>query len=490
VTPRDRIRVLVDRPVRADGAYVLYWMIGARRLGWNFALDRAVELSRTARLPLLIFEPLRVDYPWASERTHAFVLDGMAEHAAHLEGGPVGYLPYVEPSPGAGRGLLEALAAPAAAVVTDEALTSFLPRAVEAAARRLDTRLEAVDGNGLLPLWALAEAPGTAHAFRRRLHRLLPERFGERPQPDPFRGPPLTPFPGLPSDLRTRWPSASAGLLRRDPDALGGLPIDHEVPPASERGGSAAGRARLRAFVVEQLPHYAAQRNDPDADCVSRLSPYLHFGHVSAHEVFAAVADAEGWTPLRVSGPPDGRRRGWWGMSESAEAFLDQLVTWRELGHLFAARVEAYRRWESLPAWARATLEAHAADPRPWCYDIDAFEGARTHDPLWNAAQRQLVREGRIHNYLRMLWGKKILEWSAHPREALATMIALNDRWALDGRDPNSYAGIFWVFGRFDRGWPERAVFGRVRSMSSERTARKVALREYLARYGPASPQA
>jgi deoxyribodipyrimidine photo-lyase len=176
-------------------------------------------------------------------------------------------------------------------------------------------------------------------------------------------------------------------------------------------------------------------------------------------------------------------------MGPAAEGFLDQLVTWRELGHVFCARDPGYERYESLPAWARATLEAHARDPREHAYALEAFEGARTHDELWNAAQRQLVREGRIHNYLRMLWGKKILEWTRSAREALAIAIELNNKYALDGRDPNSYSGISWCFGRFDRPWgPERPIFGTVRYMSSANAARKLDLAPYLRRYAAAGP--
>ena len=172
-------------------------------------------------------------------------------------------------------------------------------------------------------------------------------------------------------------------------------------------------------------------------------------------------------------------------MSAGAEAFLDQLVTWRELGFVFCRYVEGYARFETLPDWARATLEKHARDPREHVYELADLEAARTHDELWNAAQRELREEGRIHNYLRMLWGKKILEWTRSPREALEIAIRLNDRYALDGRDPNSYSGILWCFGRFDRPWaPERPIFGSVRFMSSANTARKLDVGAYLARHG------
>ncbi len=173
------------------------------------------------------------------------------------------------------------------------------------------------------------------------------------------------------------------------------------------------------------------------------------------------------------------------GMSEPAEAFLDQFITWRELGYNFSSQREDYDQYDSLPDWAKKTLAKHARDHRPTVYSHDEFAAAATHDPLWNAAQRQLLSEGRLHNYLRMLWGKKILEWSPTPEEALATMIELNNKYAIDGRNPNSYSGIFWILGRFDRPWgPERPIFGTVRYMSSDNTARKFDVRPYLAKYG------
>jgi deoxyribodipyrimidine photo-lyase len=209
----------------------------------------------------------------------------------------------------------------------------------------------------------------------------------------------------------------------------------------------------------------------------------LHFGHIAAHEIVAKILRHEGWSPSRLAKTATGAKDGWWGVSPSAEAFLDQVVTWRELGFNMAARRPDSEQFESLPPWASTTLEAHASDRRPYTYTVDQFREAATHDPLWNAAQRQLLTEGRLHNYLRMLWGKKILEWTASPREALDVMIELNNRFALDGRDPNSYSGIFWVLGRYDRPWPERPIFGQVRYMTSESTARKLRVKAYLRRY-------
>ena len=275
-------------------------------------------------------------------------------------------------------------------------------------------------------------------------------------------------------------------MLRGDARSLARLPIDHAVRPVSFRGGERAGEGVLERFVTERLVTYGERRNQPGAEATSGLSPYLHFGHVSSHEVLDAVAKSFDWAPEDVAPKSSGSRTGWWGMPEGAEAFLDQLVTWRELGFNRAWQESEPDRYDSLPGWARETLEDHADDPRPHLYTPEQFDAAETHDEVWNAAQRELVREGRMHNYLRMLWGKKILEWSPSPPEALETMIELNNRYALDGRDPNSTSGIFWVLGRYDRAWgPERPIFGKVRYMSTASTRRKLRLGPYLERFGP-----
>ncbi len=482
--PAARIRLANAAPVRVERACVLYWMVAARRARSNFALQRAVELAVELRRPLIVFEPLRAGYSGASDRLHAFVLQGMADNARAFARAPVRYVPYVERAVDDGRGLLDALAAAAAIVVTDDAPIFFLPRMVAAAAERLDVRVEAVDGNGLHPLRAVDRVFPTAFSYRAHLQKVLHGLLDDVPQADPMAGLRLPPAPSL-AGVLARWPEASPELLTGSASALARLPIDHRVAPVSIRGGAEAARARLAAFVGADLETYGEERHDPDDPRTSGLSPYLHFGHVSAHEVFEAVMSYEGWTRRRVAASGGGKRHGWWGVRAGAEAFLDQLVTWRELGFNAAAHLPDYDRYETLPAWAQATLGAHAGDPRPHRYDRETFEQAATHDPLWNAAQTELLRDGRIDTYLRMLWGKKILEWSPTPESALETMIALNNRYALDGRDPNSYSGIFWCLGRYDRPWgPEREIFGTVRYMSSQSTARKLRVAGYLARYG------
>ncbi len=456
-------------------------MIAARRLRSNFALERAVALAREHRKPLVIFEPLRAGYRWANDRLHQFVIDGMAEHARVLGQTPVTYVPYVEPAPGDGRGLLEALAADAVAVVTDDYPAFFLPRMIARAARDMRVQFEAVDSNGLLPMRAAGRAFVTAFSHRAYIHNTFREHL--QTWPGEIRFDDLPRLAALPEAVTRRW------AIGVDRTPIAQLPINHSIAPVAWRGGEAAAQAALAQFVEHALGRYGDDRNQPSLAGTSRLSPYLHFGHISAHDVFAAVMTAEKWTSRKLAAKGGGKREGWWGVSANAEGFLDQIVTWRELGfNMCVERPDDYDQFSSLPEWARATLAAHRTDTRRWVYTREQFTNAETHDPLWNAAQRELTQTGWMHNYLRMLWGKKILEWSRSPEDALEHMIEIMNAYALDGRDPNSYTGYFWTLGRYDRPWaPEREVFGTIRYMSSDSTMKKWRMKPYLDRFGPPS---
>ncbi len=483
--PESRVRKLNESKHAPRGRYVLYWMTSNRRTTRNFALQRAVDWALRLGHGLLVLEALRCDYEWASDRLHRFVLDGMGDNLETLRGRRgVTFYPYVERSVGEGRGLLEALAETASVVVTDDYPTFFVPRMLDAAARRLRVRLEAVDSNGLVPMRSTDREYPTAYTFRRYLQKSLPVHLLHVPLEDPLHHLERFEGPGVPTHISERWPSAGPAL-EGGGLALGSLPLNHSIGPTEFRGGTQAALTRLEGFLRHRLDRYSEERSRPEEDVASGLSPYLHFGHISTHAVLDLLARHERWTPVFEGRPANGKREGWWGMSPPAEAFLDELVTWRELGFNMAANRPDHREFGSLPDWARATLELHASDARPYVYALDQFESAATHDELWNATQRQLRTEGRIHNYLRMLWGKKILEWTETPLEAARVMIELNNRYALDGRDPNSYSGIFWCLGRYDRPWgPERPVFGKIRYMTSENTARKYRVRKYLDRYG------
>ena len=487
--PAIRIRNGNPSPARPSADYVLYWMIATRRLHSNFALDRALEHCAALAKPLLIFEALRVGYPWASDRLHRFVLDGMADNALACQSRGVRYYPYVEPTPGAGKGLLAALAQNACVVVTDDFPCFFLPRMVAAATKKLAVRLEAVDSNGLLPIRATGQAFLRAFDFRRYLQKELPPHLCHFPHPDALAKAKPFSAPALPRKITANWPVATKALLAGQPASLDALPIDHSVNPTSLRGGHTSARSRMLSFFATNFSRYADLRNNPDHDVSSGLSPFLHFGHLSVHEVFSELARREKWKPAKLSLRSNGSREGWWNMSSAAETFLDQFITWREVGFNFSSHRDDGDKFSSLPVWVQKTLHDHANDNRDPLYTLEQFEFARTHDPLWNAAQSQLLHEGRIHNYLRMLWGKKILQWSRSPEDAADIMIHLNNKYALDGRDPNSYSGIFWVLGRYDRPWaPVRPIFGSIRYMSSENAARKLSVKNYLRRYAPNTP--
>lgn len=480
--PRSRVRAVNQHAVNTGGRFVLYWMIAFRRPRHNFALDRAVAWARELRLPLVVLESLRIDYPHASERLHRFVLDGMEDNRAAFAGTPVEYYPYIEPTAGAARGMLATLGSQAALVVTDDFPCFFLPGAVAAAGAQLEVLLEAVDSNGLIPLSAVPQAYPAAVHFRRYMQSTLRTHLRDVPAAAPsFDGLSALP-PGLLMKLAPAWPMVSTEVLRKGSAAVSALPIDHRVGPTAFVGGHRAASRALASFVRARVEGYNEHHSHPDDRGTSRLSPYLHFGHISSHEIFSAVMSVEGWSLGKLGPKPTGARAGWWGVRPGAEAFLDQLITWRELGfNTCAKRPGDYNRFEGLPEWARQTLERHVSDRRAYTYTFEQFERGETHDALWNAAQREMLRDGWMHNYMRMLWGKKILEWSAHPREALDTMMGLMDKWCIDGRDPNSYAGYFWTLGRYDRPWPERPIYGTVRSMSSVNTARKVRVAQYLA---------
>jgi deoxyribodipyrimidine photo-lyase len=485
--PAIRVSSSGDGSVRANGEFVLYWMTTNRRPRWNFSLQRAVDWARDLSKPLVVLEALRSDYLWACDRFHRFVIEGMQANAAAFADKAT-YHPYVEPVPAAGSGLVRHLAERACVVVTDDFPCFFIPRMIEAAARQCPVRFEVVDSNGLLPMKTAYRCFPTAYAYRRFLQRELPRHLDDAPKVDPLRGAAIPKLSRLPRAIRQRWPRVTQRALEGGRPAadrlISRLPVDHSVRTVELGGGYRSAGSAVKVFLTRRLDRYDEGRNQPEETVSSGLSPYLHFGHVASHEIFHQLARQEGWYPGMLSQSTAGTRSGWWGLSASAEAFLDQLVTWRELGYNGCLHRSDYDRFESLPPWALETLRVHAIDAREFVYSLEEFERAATHDDLWNAAQNELVREGRIHNYLRMLWGKKILEWTRTPREALEIMIELNNKYALDGRNPNSYSGIFWVLGRYDRAWgPERQIFGKVRYMSSVNTARKVRVRDYIAKY-------
>lgn len=459
-----RVQPVNDRPVNYDGKYVLYWMTTARRTRFNHALDRAASWARSLDIPLVVVEALGLNHRWASARFHQFIIEGMENNAAAFAEAGIQYIPFLEKSPGDSKGFVEAASQEAALIVTDEWPCFITPKIVAGLGKKSAVHVEAVDGAGLLPVRAVPKVFSRAFHFRNWHKKNIDPHLMALSSANPLEG--LQGKDVFDEQILTRWVPLSAEQLANPSGLISSLPIDQEVAPVSVHpGGSSEANRRLTHFIHHVIDRYGEDRNQPDKVATSVLSPYIHFGHISTQEIWEQACRADA--------------------GENGDAFIDQLLTWRELGLNFCHYHEDVDTWESLPEWSRKTLEEHAEDTRPVSYTLEQMEAAETHDEIWNAAQRQLKGEGLIHNYLRMLWGKKILEWSSHPREAVETMVHLNNRWALDGRDPNSYSGIMWCVGRYDRAWgPERPIFGKIRYMSSDNTARKLRLKPYLEQWG------
>jgi len=480
VTYREaRLRRLNAAKANVGGDYVLYWMQVYRRLSRNHALDYALRCAEELGKPLVVYEGLRLDYPWASRRLHTFILEGMRDNATAAKALGLNYWPFVETPGQPGRSLVHDLAKRAVLVVTDDFPCFIVPGQSDALSRRAEVPVFTVDGNCVVPLSLLGPAVSAAAHLRPRIHKAFAEAWSHR----------AAAKPRVPECARKRV-TAPFDLWRMPenlPRFVEALPLDASVPAvAATPGGSVAARARLRSFLKERLRGYAEKRSEPrspTAGHASGLSPYLHFGHISVEEIAeAALATTGKWTPDELRIQNRGRREGYFCDDADVNGFLDEALTWRDVGFQWhwSRRADSASLETALPAWALATLGAHAGDARAYTYSPEEWEAGATHDPLWNAAQKELVATGTIHNYLRMLWGKKVLEWSRTPAEAYSTLVHLNNKYALDGRNPNSYTGILWCFGLFDRPWaPERKVLGVLRYMSSENTARKFKLGAY-----------
>jgi len=331
-------------------------------------------------------------------------------------------------------------------VVTDRGGTRVQASWRVGLAKKLDCRLVQVETDVVVPVeTAYPKEAYTAAVLRPKITRFL--------------GQFLTPL--KPTALHCMAPESS--FVLETEHILQSLNIDRAVSRSHHiLGGRSAAKQLLDNFIATNLSCYAEQRNDPSTDFASHMSPYLHFGQISPLEI-----------ALTVKGSGD---------NPNVSSYLEELIVRRELSWNFTHYNSNYDTYESLPNWARATLEKHANDPREFLYSQADLEEASTHDPYWNAAQREMMLTGKMHNYMRMYWGKKILEWSASPQEAFHTTLALNNKWCLDGRDPNSFAGVAWCYGKHDRPWGEREIFGSVRYMNAAGLRRKFDMDGYLKR--------
>lgn len=438
----------------AGGEFVLYWIQTSMRAHANHALNFAVEQANHLGLPVLVYQGLRSDYPWASDRLHTFILESAIDLQADFDRRGIQYSFYLETAGSRGPiSPLVELARRAALVVTDFIPTFIVPRQIRGLSTRVATPVIGVDSATMVPLRYFDRAHATARSIRPRLAEALSHYLHPVPDVEPrVRRVIDIPFEPL------RVTTADVAPL------VAACDIDHSVPPApSLRGGRRAGLRRLKAFMATGLRDYTALRSDPNVAVTSRLSPYLHFGNLSINEVLLSV---------RAAAP-----------AAEYDRFQDEALVWRELAHNFVFHEARHRTMAAVPGWARQELENHGDDPRPALYSDAQLEAGETHDELWNACQRALVEEGELHNYVRMLWGKAVIAWKERPADALRVLEHLNHKYALDGRDPNSYGGILWCFGKFDRPFYRRPIYGLVRYMSTNGARKRFDVARYINRH-------
>jgi deoxyribodipyrimidine photo-lyase len=428
-----------------------------RRVQSNHALTYAASLANAHGVPLLVYEGLTCAYKAANDRIHTFMLEAAPELQAALGRMNIGYFFYLRARRADPNDVFYRLAAEAVSVVTDD-YPCFIAAAHNATVPgRIGVAFAAVDSSCIVPMNAHEKRAYAAYTIRPKITRDLPQYLQHV---EPVRVRKRWTDELLPPGREALRTTVSPGNI---PQLVAGCEIDHSIPPSiSFHGGASRARKHLDAFLEKKLFRYARESNQPAQHATSDLSPYLHFGHISALEVaLEAKVFAEEHKLM-------------------AGEFLEQLIVRRELAFNFARFTPELESLEALPDWCKATMRKHASDPRPHIYSREQFERAETADDLWNATQKELLLRGKIHGYYRMYWGKKIIEWTRTYEEALRIMIDLHDIYALDGRDPNTYTNLLWLFGLHDRPWAERPVFGQVRYMSLEGMKRKTDTAAYI----------
>lgn len=448
----ERIRKLNGASEKPDRRYVLYWAQANRRVDSNHGLLYAVELGNKLNLPVLCYEGVTCMYQWANDRLHTFLLQGVPEMAKRLKKAGIGYAFYLRKTRDSTPTHFLELAKDAAAVVADDYPVFIVREFNSQFPAQVDVAYYVVDSSCIVPMSMLEKREFAAYTIRPKITRLLP-RF-------------LQPADDLRVKRRYLEPAPSFHVEVTEsniPELVRSSEIDHSVPPSvSFDGGRLQAEKLLDFFLEKNLKRFDRDRNEPAEHATSHLSPYLHFGQISSLEVALAVKEQARKHHLMADG------------------FLEELIVRRELSFNYASHVERPDRLENLPNWARDTMEKHKKDKRDPLYSPKQLEAAETYDDLWNATQKEMLIRGKIHGYYRMYWGKKILEWSKTYQSAVDFMIETHGKYALDGRDPNTFTNILWCFGLHDRAWGERPIFGKIRFMSGASTKRKTNSKAYM----------
>jgi deoxyribodipyrimidine photo-lyase len=418
----------------------------SQRAECNHALEYAVRKANELRVPLVVLFGITQRFPEANLRHYAFMLEGILETQQALETKGIRFVLRLQPPP---KAAIE-LGKDAAIIVTDRGYLRIQREWRAAAATRAACTVVQVESDVVVPVEPVSEKEEyAARTIRGKIHKHLNNFLKPLRETAPER-----------DSLGMKFDDTAV----TDVDSLlAELRIDRNVERVSSfYGGTSQARKRLSAFRADRLNQYVEGRNEPYADCVSHMSPYLHFGQISPLFIALQIRAAKGIK------------------KQNKDAYLEELIVRRELSMNYCFYNPHYDSYSGLPDWAQKTLKAHRNDKREYIYSITELERARTHDPYWNAAQREMLLTGKMHNYMRMYWGKKILEWSATPEDAFKNALYLNNKYELDGRDPNSFTGVAWCFGKHDRPWNERAVFGTVRYMSSSGLERKFDMEAYV----------
>ncbi|MEO7360224.1 MAG: deoxyribodipyrimidine photo-lyase [Gemmatimonadaceae bacterium] len=449
-----------------DGEYILYWMQATHRVDENWALRAATRAADKIGRPLVIHQGLDPTYPHASDRHHTFILEGARETAQRAEELGIHYQFVLRERRDDDRRVVDRLAARAYLVFTDLFPTAGIRERSERFAQRAPCRVLAIDGSCIVPSGIFTYAEYAARTIRPKLAKLLDHSL----EPVEDCVPRLTVSDTLRALLLETTQSSVLPIGSMSDEKIGEVvarcEIDHTVKRVVDRpGGSAAAHMELNSFITDGLPLYSEERGDSSMEeSTSGLSSYLHVGQIASAAVVRAA---------RESSAP----------SASIEAFVQQVNTWRELSFNWCLRTREFDQLSALPAWIQKTMSEHVTDARPHLYDLETLERGETYDEFWNAAQKQLVATGTIHNYARMLWGKTLLLWTPDYETARKWMFHLNDKWALDGRDPNSVGGIMWCLGLWDRPWGNKPIWGGIRPMVTSRVKLKFDTSAYLARW-------
>ncbi|MHC5083621.1 MAG: deoxyribodipyrimidine photo-lyase [Planctomycetota bacterium] len=440
----EHIELLNNQPIR-DRSYVLYWMQAAQRAEYNHALQNAIELANKHRKPILVAFSLTDHFPEANLRHYAFMLQGLKETQAALAKRDIKLII----CKGAPEEAIAALCKQADLLITDDGYLRIQQQWRSDLSTSIDCAMYEVTTNVIVPIEQASDKENySAGTLRPRITKQLEKKLIPIKHTNPKQ-----------SSLNLKLKS----LDITDADAvLKKLNLDRSVSPSPVfTGGTSVAKKRLKRFVTNKLNDYPYRQNDPNADCQSHLSPYLHFGQISPLYIALQITKSNATQAAK-------------------DAFLEQLIVRRELAYNFVYYNNRYDDFDALPHWCLRTLNYHKKDKRDYTYTLDRFENAQTHDPYWNAAQNEMQITGKMHNYMRMYWGKKILEWTKSPKDAFYFALYLNNKYELDGRDPNGFAGVAWCFGKHDRPWTERPVFGKVRYMNAAGLKRKFDIDAYV----------